>query len=146
MSEHRTTQANRDATDGTRTHGDAADLADPGLSAAARRFAALGHAARLSIVRCLLRAHPLGRVAGELRDELDIPASTLTHHLDALRHEGLISQVREGRFVRYLADTQTLRWLNDFLYSECCSAGPSASGETPSQIVHIGSGSPPLPG
>ncbi len=111
-------------------------VGDDELESAARAFAALGHGARLSIVRCLLRAHPLGRVAGEIRDELDIPASTLTHHLDALRHEGLISQTREGRFVRYLAGTDTLRALTDFLYSECCSVG------APALVTSIGT-SPP---
>ena len=113
--------------------GDAAN--DIELERAARAFAALGHGARLAIVRCLLRAHPLGRVAGEIRDELDIPASTLTHHLDALRHEGLISQTREGRFVRYLAGTDTLRALTEFLYEECCSVGASPL------VTSIGQGS-----
>lgn len=95
------------------------------LSHAAGCFAALGHAARLSIVRCLLRSHPVGCIAGEIQTELDIPASTLTHHLDALRHENLITQTRQGRFVRYYAHTETLRQLTEFLYSECCSVGAS---------------------
>lgn len=112
--------------DANKANNAAPSPSDAELERAARSFAALGHGARLSIVRCLLRAHPLGRVAGEIRDELDIPASTLTHHLDALRHEGLISQTREGRFVRYLADTGTLQALTDFLYAECCSAGGSS--------------------
>ncbi len=99
------------------THDDPIDL-----PRAADRFAALGHQARLSIVRCLLRAHPVGRVAGELQEELSIPASTLTHHLDALRHEALITQTRQGRFVRYFAHTHALRQLTEFLYAECCSA------------------------
>lgn len=87
----------------------------------ASRFAALGHEARLRIVRELLAHHPHGRVAGELQDALDIPPSTLSHHLDALRQEGLIAQQREGRFLRYVADTAGLRELLDFLYAECCT-------------------------
>lgn len=90
----------------------------------AARFAALGHEARLRILRELLAHHPHGRVAGELQHELDIPASTLSHHLDALRQEGLIEQQREGRFLRYVADTEGLRELLDFLYAECCTRNP----------------------
>lgn len=105
------------------------------LPLAANRFAALGHEARLSIVRCLLRAHPLGRVAGEIQDELDIPASTLTHHLDALRHEALITQTRQGRFIRYFAHTEALRQLTEFLYAECCTATEPGVTSHPSLAI-----------
>lgn len=87
----------------------------------ANRFAALGHEMRLEIVRLLLAAHPRGMVAGEIQQELNIPASTLSHHLDALHQENLIQQHREGRFLRYLADDQSLREILDFLYAECCT-------------------------
>jgi ArsR family transcriptional regulator len=87
----------------------------------ANRFAALGHEVRLEIVRRLLAAHPAGMVAGEIQQELNIPASTLSHHLDALHQERLVEQRREGRFLRYLADTEGLRELLDFLYVECCT-------------------------
>jgi DNA-binding transcriptional ArsR family regulator len=87
----------------------------------ASRFAALGHEVRLTILRRLLASHPRGMVAGEIQQELSIPASTLSHHLDALRQEGLVQQHREGRFLRYLADTQGLQELTDFLYAECCT-------------------------
>ena len=83
-------------------------------------FAALGHEARLAIVRLLLQAHPDGLVAGQLQQELGIPASTLSHHLETLTHDGLIVQSREGRFLRYRTDTDSLRALLDFLYEECC--------------------------
>ncbi|HYO13742.1 MAG TPA: metalloregulator ArsR/SmtB family transcription factor [Thermoanaerobaculia bacterium] len=97
----------------------------------ASRFAALGHEVRLEILRRLLAAHPHGLVAGEIQQELGIPASTLSHHLDALRHEGLVEQHREGRFLRYLANDQGLRELLDFLYAECC---------TQNDVVRIGIG------
>jgi len=87
----------------------------------ADRFAALGHEARLRIVRLLLAAHPAGLVVGEIQQELDIPASTLSHHLDALRHQSLVLQEREGRFLRYRAGAGVLREILDFLYAECCS-------------------------
>lgn len=97
----------------------------------ASRFAALGHEVRIGIVRRLLASHPHGMVAGEIQQELGIPASTLSHHLDALRQEGLVVQHREGRFLRYLADEQGLRELLDFLYAECC---------TRNGVVWIGAG------
>ena len=87
----------------------------------ADRFAALGHEARLRIVRLLLAAHPCGLVVGEIQQELDVPASTLSHHLEALRHQGLVLQEREGRFLRYRAGSSALEELLDFLYAECCS-------------------------
>ena|SRR5688500_17563530 len=97
----------------------------------ASRFAALGHEVRLGIIRRLLAAHPGGLVAGEIQQELGIPASTLSHHLDALHQEGLIQQHREGRFLRYTADDNGLRDLLDFLYAECC---------TRNEVVQIGLG------
>ena len=87
----------------------------------AAMMAALGHEARLTIVRLLLSAHPEGMVAGEIQDELEIPASTLSHHLDALRQAGLVEQVREGKFQRYRAQSESLRSLIEFLYAECCT-------------------------
>ena len=87
----------------------------------ADRFAALGHEARLRIVRLLLAAHPAGLVVGEIQDELEIPPSTLSHHLEALRHQGLVLQQREGRFLRYRAGSDALQEVMDFLYAECCS-------------------------
>jgi len=87
----------------------------------AGRFAALGHEVRLEIVRRLLEAHPRGMVAGEIQQELNIPPSTLSHHLDALLQGKLIQQHREGRFQRYLADTEGLREILEFLYAECCT-------------------------
>lgn len=87
----------------------------------ADRFAALGHEARLQIVKLLLASHPTGLVVGELQGELGIPASTLSHHLDALRHQGLVIQEREGRFLRYRAGAEALQEVLNFLYAECCS-------------------------
>lgn len=90
----------------------------------ARKFAALGHGARVDIIKLLLASHPHGMVVAELLRELGIPPSTLSHHLDALRHEGLVEQEREGRFLRYRAGTVALQHLLDFLYDECCTRQP----------------------
>ncbi len=87
----------------------------------AAMFAALGHEARLAIVRLLLSAHPQGKVAGDIQEELGIPASTLSHHLDALQREGIIVQEREGKYLRYRAAAEGLRELLGFLYAECCT-------------------------
>ncbi|HEY0514793.1 MAG TPA: winged helix-turn-helix domain-containing protein [Thermoanaerobaculia bacterium] len=67
----------------------------PEIRRHANRFAALGHEVRLEIVRRLLVSHPTGMVAGEIQEELNIPASILSHHLDALHQEGLVEQRRE---------------------------------------------------
>src|SRR5918992_2950445 len=91
----------------------------PDVRRCAGRFAALGHEVRLEIVRRLLAAHPRGMVAGEIQQELNIPASTLSHHLDTLRQEKLIEQRREGRFLRYVADAEGLREILEFLHAEC---------------------------
>ena len=84
-------------------------------------FAAMGAEPRLQIMRLLLKSHPAGMVVGELQAELDAAPSTLSHHLEKLRHESLVEVVREGTFLRYRANTETLRELLAFLYTECCS-------------------------
>ena len=84
-------------------------------------FSAMGAEPRLRIVRLLLAAHPDGLVAGEIGEELDIPNSTLSHHLDKLKNEGLIAMQREGTFLRYTANTSALEELLGFLYAECCT-------------------------
>lgn len=97
----------------------------------APRFAAIGHEVRLRALRLLLAAHPDGLVAGQLQEELEIPASTLSHHLETLLHDGLVRQTREGRFLRYTANTETLKELLDFLYAECCTRNPVLAAPTP---------------
>ncbi len=84
-------------------------------------FSAMGTEARLRIVQLLLSAHPEGLVVGEIQDELEIPNSTLSHHLDKLRHEGLVRVERKGTFLRYTANTDALREIVQFLYAECCT-------------------------
>lgn len=81
---------------------------------------ALGTEPRLRIMRLLLSAHPSGMVVGEIQAELEMSASTLSHHLERLRHEGLVQVRREGTFLRYSANTAALTELLAFLYAECC--------------------------
>jgi DNA-binding transcriptional ArsR family regulator len=84
-------------------------------------FAAMGTESRLRIMQSLLAAHPEGLVVGEIQSDLDISASTLSHHLDKLKNEGLIEVSREGTFLRYRANTAALQDLLGFLYAECCT-------------------------
>ena len=84
-------------------------------------FSAIGTEARLRIMQMLLSAHPEGLVVGELGAELGIPNSTLSHHLEKLKHEGLVTVRREGTFLRYGANTEALQELLGFLYAECCT-------------------------
>ncbi len=85
----------------------------------ASRFNALGHEVRLTLLRRLRRAHPVGMVVGEIQREVGVPASTLSHHLDVLLQDGLVRQRREGRFLRYFTDDLGLGELVYFLDAEC---------------------------
>lgn len=84
-------------------------------------LSAMGTEPRLRIVRLLLSAHPEGMVVGEVAAELGIANSTLSHHLDKLRNENLVTVRREGTFLWYSANTQALEDLLSFLYAECCT-------------------------
>lgn len=87
----------------------------------ARMLSAMGTETRLTIVRLLLSAHPEGMVVGDIAAELGIANSTLSHHLDKLRNEGLVKVRREGTFLRYTVDAVALQGLMQFLYAECCT-------------------------
>ncbi|MBY0506092.1 MAG: metalloregulator ArsR/SmtB family transcription factor [Bryobacteraceae bacterium] len=93
-------------------------------------FAAIGTDARLRILRLLLAAHPEGLVAGDIQNELGIPASTLSHHLEKLRHEELVNVERQGTFLWYRANTTTLQELLGFLYAECCTRNQAVKPES----------------
>ena len=80
-------------------------------------------------MQLLLSAHPEGLVVGEIQQELDIPNSTLSHHLDKLRNEGLVKVQRESTFLRYTADTEALQQLLGFLYAECCTRNKALKPE-----------------
>lgn len=94
---------------------------DAELTRYADMLAAMGTEPRLRIVRLLLSAHPVGMVVGEIGEELNIPNSTLSHHLDKLKNEGLVTVKREGVFLRYMANHAALQDLLAFLYAECCT-------------------------
>jgi ArsR family transcriptional regulator, arsenate/arsenite/antimonite-responsive transcriptional repressor len=97
-------------------------------------FSAMGTEPRLRIMQFLLTAHPEGLVVTDIQEELEIPNSTLSHHLDKLRREGLVEVQREGTFLRYTANTTALQELLQFLYAECCTRNKAVR---PEQIVQI---------
>jgi ArsR family transcriptional regulator, arsenate/arsenite/antimonite-responsive transcriptional repressor len=93
-------------------------------------FSAMGAEARLRIMQLLLSAHPEGLVVGEIQEELDIPHSTLSHHLDKLRAEDLVNVKRESTFLRYTANTGALQEVLQFLYAECCTRNKALRPES----------------
>lgn len=89
----------------------------------------MGSEARLRVIQLLLTTHPQGLVAGDIQRELQIPASTLSHHLDKLKSKDLVRVRRNGTFLWYTANVGALEEILDFLYSECCTrAGTSTRG------------------
>ena len=106
------------------------------LSRSADRFSALGAEPRLRIVRLLLSAHPTGMVAGVVQDELEIPASTLSHHLEKLKQAGLVNVRRVGTFLWYSANTDSLREILGVLYEECCTRSRAVAPESLVEISH----------
>ncbi|HTT14132.1 MAG TPA: metalloregulator ArsR/SmtB family transcription factor [Burkholderiaceae bacterium] len=84
-------------------------------------LSAMGTEPRLRIIRLLLSAHPEGLVASDISAELDIASSTLSHHLEKLRNEELVSVRRDGTYLWYSANTEALQELVGFLYAECCT-------------------------
>jgi ArsR family transcriptional regulator len=107
------------------------------VTRSADRFSALGAEPRLQILRVLLAAHPDGMVAGEVQEELAIPASTLSHHLEKLKQVGLVNVRRESTFLWYSADTNALREVMNFLYEECCTRSRAVPADS---IVQISKG------
>ena len=93
-------------------------------------LAAMGTEPRLRIMQLLLSAHPEGLVVGDIGSELDIPSSTLSHHLEKLKHEDLVQVRREGTFLWYSANAEALQELLGFLYAECCTRNKAVEPQT----------------
>jgi len=96
-------------------------VTDAAVTRFADMFAALGAEPRLRIVRLLLSTHPDGMVVGDIQAETGIAGSTLSHHLEKLKNDELVTAEREKAFIRYRANTQALEELLGFLYAECCT-------------------------
>src|SRR6202046_4368106 len=97
-------------------------------------LSAMGTEPRLRIMRLLLSTHPDGMIVGDIGNELDIPSSTLSHHLEKLKNEDLVCVRREGTFLWYSANTEALQELLGFLYAECCTRNKAVE---PQAIVRL---------
>jgi ArsR family transcriptional regulator len=97
-------------------------------------LSAMGSEPRLRIMQLLLSSHPDGLVVTEIQDELEIPNSTLSHHLEKLKGEDLVRVQRESTFLRYTANTDALQELLQFLYAECCTRNKAVK---PEHIVRL---------
>ena len=97
-------------------------------------FSAMGTGPRLRIMRVLLSAHPDGMVVGDIGNDLNIAASTLSHHLEKLKNEGLIKVRREGTYLWCSANSDALQALLGFLYAECCTRNKAVE---PQAIVRL---------
>ena len=91
----------------------------------AAQLAALGSPVRLAILRLVVQGDPEGTPVGTLQSKLDIPWSTLSHHLERLASTGLLTQRPEGKFIYYRAEYTALRALTDYLWEDCCKGGKS---------------------
>jgi ArsR family transcriptional regulator len=100
----------------------------------AEMLSAMGTESRLRIMQLLLSAHPAGLIVGKIGNELEIPSSTLSHHLEKLKNEDLVKVRREGTFLWYSANTAALQELLGFLYAECCTRNKAIE---PWKIVSI---------
>ena len=98
-------------------------------------LAAMGNESRLRITQLLLTAHPQGMVVNELQHELGLTPSNLSHHLEKLKHEGVVQVKREGTFLRYTANTKAIEELLGFIYNDCCSRSGALAQE---RIFKIG--------
>jgi DNA-binding transcriptional ArsR family regulator len=93
------------------------------LETHAGQLGALGNPTRLAILRFVVQGDREGTPAGEIQAHVDMPASTLSHHLERLSSSGLLSTRREGTFVYYKAEYDTLRLLTNYLWEDCCKRG-----------------------
>lgn len=89
----------------------------------AEQFGALGHPARLTILRHIVQSGPEGVTTTDLQAKLEIPWTTLNHHLARLVAAGLVNSQREGKFAHHSADYAALKALTAFLWEDCCKAG-----------------------
>ena len=91
------------------------------LEKAAKQLEALGNPTRLAIYRNLIQAGQQGKFVGEIREKLDIPASTLSHHISKLVQAGLITQERLSRSLVCRADFTNMDSLMMFMAHNCCA-------------------------
>ncbi len=96
---------------------------DPHLHTFALCLKSLGHPARLSILRLVVQGPVEGTPAGEIQTRLNIPGSTLSHHLADLAQAGLVKATRQGTTLRYAACLERLKAITNYLWEDCCGGG-----------------------
>ncbi len=100
---------------------------NPKLERHAEQLSALGHPLRLAILRFVVQGGDGGAAANEIQAHVDLPASTLSHHLKRLVDAGLLVSRPEGTFHYYSADYKALRAMTDYVWEDCCKRGAKSS-------------------
>ncbi len=95
------------------------------IEAAVGALAALAQESRLAMFRLLVQKGEAGMAAGAIGEKLGIPPATLSFHLKALAHAGLVKSRAESRFVIYTANYPEMDRLIAYLTENCC-AGDAA--------------------
>lgn len=93
----------------------------------AAELAALGHPVRLAIVRFIVQGGPEGTKAGAIQEHVNLPASTLSHHLKRLADAGLVQVRSEGTFLYYTPEYEALKLLTDYVWQDCCKRGRNSA-------------------
>ena len=93
------------------------------LERAALQLSALGHPIRLKILRYVVQGGSTGSAAGDIQAHVDLPASTLSHHLRRLVDAGMMTARSEGTYQYYAADYAALRGLTEYVWEDCCKRG-----------------------
>jgi ArsR family transcriptional regulator len=93
----------------------------------AEQLGALGHPVRLRVLRFVVQAGAEGAAAGQIQAHVDLPASTLSHHLKRLVDAGVLASRSEGTYQFYSADYGALRRLTDYLWEDCCKRGTQSN-------------------
>ena len=89
----------------------------------AEQLSALGHPVRLAVLRFVVQGGTEGTAAGDIQAHVEMPASTLSHHLKRLVEAGLLTTRLEGTFHYYLPELTAIRGLTDYLWEDCCKRG-----------------------
>lgn len=91
------------------------------LEKAASQLEALGNPTRLQLYRILVRAGDDGLAVGSVQERLEVPASTLSHHLKRLVDTGLVTQERQATTLICRANYPGMDALIGYLADECCA-------------------------
>ncbi|NOG73645.1 helix-turn-helix transcriptional regulator [Roseicella sp. DB1501] len=90
------------------------------IVSAVAAMSALANEHRLAAYRLLVEAGPDGLPAGAIAERLGLPPSSLTFHLQALLHAGLVSQRRVSRQIIYAMVPAAMNALVAYLTEHCC--------------------------